>query len=186
MNKTRILCVMFLLLLIAACVPRYSIMEPKRVTIGDTYSVEPSVAWNGMTIGKMDIWTLNGQLLDMMVFASNIQDKEPLFDNEKAPTFGKDMDVIEIAELFSDSIKVEPAWEEVKISDLRAENFGPFEGFRSGIQLVSKSGLKYKGLLAGAVIDEKLFLVYFVAVEMEYYPRYIDYFKTLLQSIQKV
>lgn len=186
MFKLKIFCVIICLLSITACVVKYNLVENKRVTIADTYSVDPQVIWSGKTIDDNSMWTINGANLERVVFLNNIKDGETLFDNEKSQPFKKKMNIIEIAELFSNSMQLDGKWLKVKTLGLNPKSFGPFDGFIFESTMVSEKGLTYKGLVSGAVIEEKLFLVFYLAVEMHYFQKHIEHFKNMLSSIRKI
>ena len=44
-------------------------------------------------------------------------------------------------------------------------------------------GLNYKGFVVAGVKDKELYLVYFIASEMEFYPRYIEEAKKIISSL---
>jgi hypothetical protein len=174
------------LLPLTACAVKYSLVENKRVTIADKYSVDPQVTWSGKTIDDNSMWTINGANLERVVFLNHVKDGETLFDNEKSQPFKKGMNIIEIAELFSNSMQLDGKWLKVRTLDLNPKSFGPFDGFNFETIMISEKGLTYKGLVSGAVIEEQLYLVFYLAVEMHYYPKHIEHFKNLLSSIQKI
>jgi hypothetical protein len=186
MLKTRIFCVIICLLSLTACAVKYNLVENSRLTIAETYSVEPQIAWSGKTIDDNHLWTVNGANLEKVVFLNHIKDGETLFDNEKSQPFKKGMNIIEITELFSNSMQTDGKWLQVRTQNLKPKSFGPFDGFGFDTTMVSEKGLTYKGLVSGAVIEEKLFLVFYLAVEMHYYPKHVEHFKNMLSSIQKI
>ena len=186
MFKIKIFLVLIFSVSLAGCMVNYSLVERKSVTIADTYSVEPQIAWSGRTIDNKTLWTINGSNLERVVFLNHIKEGETLFGDEKSQPFNKAMNIIEIAELFSNSIQTEGKWLKVKTQSLKPEKFGSFEGFNFETTMVSEKGLSYKGLVSGAVIEEKLFIIFYLAVEMHYYPQHVEYFKKMLSSIKKV
>lgn len=186
MYKIKIFCVLIFLFFLAGCMVKYNLVENKRITIAETYSVEPQIAWSGKTIDNNSMWTINGANLERVVFLNQIKDGETLFDNEKSQPFKKEMNIIEIAELFSNSMQMDGKWLKVKTRDLNPYSFGPFDGFNFETKMVSEKGLSYKGLVSGAVIDEQLFLIFYLAVEMHYYPKHIEHFRNMVSSIQKI
>lgn len=186
MFKTKIVSVLIFLFSLTGCMVKYNLVEEKSVTIADTYSVEPQIAWSGKTIDKNSLWTINGANLERVVFLNHIKDGETLFDNEKSQPFKKEMNIIEITELFSNSMQIDGKWLKVRTKNLKPKSFGPFDGFNFETTMVSEKGLTYKGLVSGAVIEEKLFLVFYLAVEMHYYQKHLEHFKNMLSSIRKI
>jgi hypothetical protein len=164
-------------------------VENQRIDIAETYSVDPQIKWNQMVFpeGNHVLWTINGSNLDRLMFLSHVKDGEPLFQDQKKkkyPSYKKGMNIIEISELYSDTIKIGGA-AQVEILNLEARGFGPFEGFAFEAKRVAATGLTYRELVAGAVIKDKLFVIAYTAVEMEYYPKYVEHVKRLLGSIKE-
>lgn len=165
-------------------------VKAERAKVGGIYSVDPQIAWNGKSRGNVTFWTSNGMNLDRVVFLNNIQDGKTLFGDASSGSktshrFTSDMNIIEIAELFSTTMQTEGGWLKIETLNLKVENFGPFEGFIFDTKMVSEGGLVYKGMVSGAVIDGKLYLAFFLAPELRFYPEHIDLFRKILLSIQK-
>lgn len=176
----------------AGCAPPYTLQEAGRTAVGGVYSVETRVAWNAKSTGNATVWTDNGIDLDRTVFFNGVEDGQPLFgkssifpEDKPAQRFKSDMSIIEIAELFANTMQTEGGWFKIEKRNMKAQNFGPFAGFAFDMNMTRENGLAYKGLTAGAVIEKKLYMIFFLAPELSYYPRYIDAFKDLLSSIQK-
>jgi hypothetical protein len=162
----------------------YSLVSKGRVDIGDNYSVETETDWSGRSTGGITIWTFNGTALDRIVFLSDIEDKKTLFGEDSHHKFEKEMNPIEIAELFLDSLQTFGKWPQVKKANLRMSKLGSFDGLSFELNLVSEEGLKYKGLVSCAIIDEKLNIIYFLAPKLHYYPKYIQDYKNIINSIK--
>ena len=100
--------------LLVGCIPKYTLVENKRVDIAKTYSVDPQINWNQMVFpeGNQVLWTVNGSNLDRLLFLSHVKDGGPLFQDQKKdkyPSYKKGMNIIEISELYSDTIKISGA-----------------------------------------------------------------------------
>jgi hypothetical protein len=191
MNRGKITFISIILLIIIGCAgPRYTLVEPKRVEIAGAYSVEPQIAWNARPLNRKEsfYWTVNGYNLDRLMFFNNIKDGEKLFPSfagsRMTSPYRKGMKPLEIAELLADTTRV-MGWENLQILDMRLHNFGPYEGFRIEMRMLGNK-LSYKNLTSGAVIDGELFLIDYLAVEMKYYPKYLEQVKKLLDSIEKI
>ncbi len=185
MYRAKIIFSAIFLFFLTGCIVKYTLVEDKRVPVGEFYSVDPQISWSGKTIENKTLWTMDGANLERIVFLNNIKDGETLFGGEKSHLFKKGMNIIEIAELFSNSMQTDGKWLKVKTQNLNPQTFGPFDGFSLEMTMVSEKGLPYKGLVSGAVIEEKLFIVFYLAVEMHYYPKYVDHFRNIVLSIEK-
>ena len=186
MDKYKKFISMIALVMLFGCVQAYKQLENNRLQMGEVYSVDPKMVWNSMEIRNITLWTANGMFLDRIVFYNAVEDGQTLFkeNEEEGQKFHKDMNIIEIAEFFSDSIKSSQKWSQVEVMDLRPQAFGSQEGFMFDTKIVSGKGLIYKGLTLGAVINDKLYLIQFMAVEIEYYPKYIETVKDIMASVK--
>jgi hypothetical protein len=190
MKKILVSLFILCMFLLVGCVPKYTLVENKRVDIAKTYSVDPQINWNQMVFpeGNQVFWTVNGSNLDRLLFLSHVKDGKPLFQDQKKdkyPSYKKGMNIIEISELYSDTIKISGA-AQLEILNLEARGFGSFEGFAFEAKKVAETGLTYRELVAGAVIKDELFIIAYTAVEMEYFPRYVEHVKRLLGSIKEL
>ncbi len=172
---------------VSGCTPlNYRLVEPeKRVDLFDTYSVDPQIPWSGKILRDGILWTIDGANLEQIVFSEAVEDGESFLNDEKAPKFNKEMNVIELSEMLTDSLKIKN-WFEIKTSNLKPADLGPFKGFRFDVKMVNANGLPYNGSIAGAIINEKLYLIYYLGVSLHYYPKYINHFNGILNSIQKL
>ena len=75
---------------------------------------------------------------------------------------------------------------EVQASKLRPAQFGSVPGFRFDLTFLSKSGLEMDGLVAAAVIEDKLYLILYTGARIHYYPKYRDHVEQLLASIEMI
>ena len=64
---------------------------------------------------------MNGFGLARIVFINNIKDGETLFGDDTTNTYKKDMNEVEIAELFIESMKVFGKWADAKFGNLNIE-----------------------------------------------------------------
>jgi len=181
---------MLCIFMLVGCAPKYTLVENQRVEIADVYSVTPQIIWNQMVFpeGNQVLWTINGSNLDRIMFLSHIKDGEPLFQDQKKdayPSFKKGMNILEISELYSDTIKIAGA-AKFEILNLETRGFGPFDGFSFEARRVAPTGLDYRELVVGTVIKDELFIIAYTAVEIEYYPKCLEKVKRLLDSIKKL
>ena len=60
---------LLLALLISGCA-HYTLAPPERRPIGDLYSVESRMAWSRADEGGIEVWTIDGPLLEALRFVS--------------------------------------------------------------------------------------------------------------------
>ena len=176
-----------LALLITACV-RYSLVESEKVAIGDVYTVDAQIAWNRISEGKTEIWTVDGPLLQELRFIKGIDDGDALFRGgvgKKLPPFKSKMTAIEIKELFETSL-AQIGVARMRTLNLRPESFGPVAGFRFEFTYARKDGLEKQGFALGAVIDEKLHMIIYSGTRLHYYPKRKDDVERLIRSIRMI
>ena len=190
-----------LVLLISGCM-HYTLVEPGKTDIGTRYSVHPQIAWNKSTYGKIEIWTIDGPTLDAIHFFKGIADGETLFPSarsqynniqeERLPKFRKDMNPNEVLEFIVDSMITSgvqsPIGPSMKGTDvqtlyLRPFSFGNQPGYRFEFSFISDNGLEYKGLAAGAIIDDKLHLICYTGTKEYYYFKHRPHAEEIISSI---
>ena len=186
MKKIKIFLILVVIFQLGACAQNLSLVKTERVNINDLYSVRPNINFNQLADSKIIVWTVNGFGLDRIVFINNIKDGETLFGDDTTNTYKKDMNEVEIAELFIESMKVFGKWADGKFENLKLGKHGPFNGFKFEMTLINQEGLSYKGLTSGAVINEKLYLVFFIATELHFFKNLQNEFLNIISSIQKV
>lgn len=182
-----------LMLVLTACAG-YQLVEPKRVTVNDTLSVEPGMSWNRLYSESMPrtlaVWTADGQLLNELVFFVGVGDSEPLFPpagsptaappgaqpaaTEPMPVFRTTMSPNEVAELFEASLVRSTKSALAQVKNLRPAEFGGIPGFRFEIEFVTRDDVERSGTVAGAVRNGKLFLIFFQGTRIYHYGRYKD------------
>ena len=122
MKKIKILLILVVIFQLGACAQNLSLVKTERVNINDLYSVRPNINFNQLADAKITVWTVNGFGLDRIVFINNIKDGETLFGDDTTNTYKKDMNEVEIAELFIESMKVFGKWADGKFENLKLIN----------------------------------------------------------------
>lgn len=190
-----------LVFFITAC-PHYTMVEPGKRNIGNSYRVQPQTAWSMSTLGKVEIWTVDGPTLEAVHFFKGIADGETLLPTiygrhqsdpkAKRPQFRKDMNPNEVMEFVVDSMTtsglrspIGPNLKGVNIqtSYLRPFNFGSHPGYRFEFSYISDQGLEYKGLAAGTIKDDKLYLICYTGTKEYYYFKYRQQVEEIISSI---
>ena len=177
--------------LVAACAQFTLVEQAKRVTFDDTFSVAPQIAWSKHSEGDVELWTVDGPLLQELIFFSGIADGKPLFPaaaqakQKELPVFDEKMTALEVRDLLVATLSRRNQFS-VETKGLRPWQFGGTDGFRFELSLVSDDGLNKQGFAVGAIRGDKLYLIAFAAAEVHYYGKYKDTVESLLGSIEMI
>lgn len=164
----------------------------KRVEIGDELSVRPGMDWNRIELrGKYEYWTLDGLGLQNILFVKGVEDGESIIyrrrtgDGEKNafPVYRKGMTLIEIREL------LESTWARRGYHRLRVTRFGPSPfGDRPGFEIAftfdTKDGLEMRGLAAGAIVEDRLYMAIYSGTRIHFFDRGEKGFREIVRSFR--
>lgn len=188
--KLRFFAVPFLLA-VASCTP-IKLVEPTPQAIGQSYRVKPTAAWNGLTsvaAGPIvsEQWSKDGWLLNGMNFWHDIEEGSALFevDEVEFPKFKTDMRATEVQEFFVSS-KTKRGVEDVEATNLRPAKFGSAEGFRFDFTFLSPEGLKMRGMVLAAMINQKLQLIEYWATDAHYFEQNADEVEKIFETIELI
>ena len=183
---------LLLLVSVVAAGCAISLVEPKRTTIGDAYSVEPQIRWTSLPARSgFTVWTVDGAELEALTFVKGVTDGEVLMRGaipggpaeDKRPKFRAQMTPSEIAELVVDSFALFGA-QRIETSNLRPAKFGTADGFRFEVTWITRSGLEAQALVAGAIVKGKLRLIYYSGARAHYFQKYRDDAERVLTSVR--
>ncbi len=184
MKSRNLICLLALLL--SSCA-YYTLVETDRQKVSDVYSVDPQINWSRSKESTVEIWTVDGPLLQAIRFFDGIADGDGLFrstdPNKKFPLFRADMTATEIQELVVDTI-ANMGGGNVNASSLRPFKFGALPGFRFEVEFLSDDGLELEGLVAGATHKERLYLIVYSGTRAHYFGKHKDAVERMLSSIQ--
>jgi hypothetical protein len=158
--------------LLAAC-QSYALVEAKRVSIAEKFSIEPPTQWNSVEFlsgsSGHQVWTLDGILLDRLMIYAGVRSGEnptkfaddsseakavrPLYRSGATPT--------EIAELVQATIDLLIVSTATEVRNLRPTAFGGQNGFRFEMSFTSKARVAYEAIGIGTVKDDRLYLMVF-------------------------
>jgi hypothetical protein len=163
----------------------YTLVEPRRVRIAETYSVEPQIAWSAVASGKIEAWTVDGFFLQAVRFYRGIEDGEPLVpggpDEPRRPRFRAAMAPTEIVELFVDTFSRAAR---IEVRDLRPAPFGTAPGFRFEGSWVTARGLEREITAAGAVLHGRLHLIVYEGAALHHFGKHRDDVERLIRSVR--
>jgi hypothetical protein len=177
-------------LTLVACT-NLSLIEPKRVTLNSTLSIEPRIAWNQLgsdVFGSQPhvLWTADGELLNRLVFYTGVADGKALIAGEsrgeRPLPFRSTMSATEVMELFEATLTRLFKAKAVSARDLRPQNFGGTQGFRFEISYVGPDELERDGLVAGTVHLDKLYLIYFEGTRLYHFGKYLNEVEQIVAS----
>ncbi|MDX1593765.1 MAG: hypothetical protein R3298_05910 [Gammaproteobacteria bacterium] len=174
------------LLLLGGCATPYTLVEPGPQTVRETLTVTPGRAWNRVATpgidGKVEVWTLDGTMLNMMTFFAGVEEGEPIFvrrrlpgakEGEKPPVFRARMTPLEIADLFRDTTSVVYGTAIVETTGLRPATLAGLDGFRFETSMVGQDEVVRSGTALGAVHDGRLYMIWFLGAKLHYFERYL-------------
>lgn len=160
------------LLVLAAC-QSYSMVGPGNVTT-PAMQVATDQAWNKspQKLAGNQLWTLDGQMLNAIVFLEGIEDGKPLFKVSKKAEYGvfrSNMLPNEVMELAESSLAKIMNTSATSTSNLKPITFAGSKGFQFNYTYVTDLDVPMKGLASGAIINGKLYLILYHAAETHYY-----------------
>lgn len=185
------------ILLLAGCAP-FALVSPERQTVGDVISVQPGLRWNKMNNhnyeGKVEAWTLDGPVLNTLLFFTGVPDGEPLFtrrgagsgQQEKPPVFKASMNPIEIQELLEATIARHFQTTLAEGRNLKPVPIADGKGFRFETRLVGRDEVERAGVFVGTIRNKKLYGAWFQGAKLHYYDRYVPEFDRILGSARLV
>jgi len=170
------------------------LVEPGKVEINKIYSVSTNKNWSQFQDHEYSFlfWTIDGYTLQRIVFFKPVEDGRSLFDheswftkeNEKRPIFDSKMNKFEIKEFFENCIIWSREFTNFETPNIKNYKFGDTEGVSFDINAQNELGLKYKGFAISGIKNKKLYSIYFIATEMEFYDRYKEEAKKIISSIK--
>jgi len=184
--------------LLAGCVTPFALVNPERQTVGDVISVQPGMKWNKLTShnyqGKVEVWTLDGTVLNTLVFFTGVPDGEPLFTRrvmgsdpgEKPPVFKSSMNPIEIQELLEATVARFFQTTLAEGRNLKSVPIADGKGFRFETRMVGRDEVERAGVFVGTIRNRKLYGAWFQGAKLHYFDRYLPEFDGMLATVRLV
>lgn len=184
------------LTLVAGCATTYTLVEPRRQTVGEVISVEPGLKWNKMAYsaydGRVEVWTLDGPALNTLVFFTGVRDGEPLFvprfadktRMEKPPVFRSTMNPVEVQELLNATVTRFFRTTLAEERNMRPQTIGGGRGFRFETRMVGRDEVERAGTFVGTISNGKLYGAWFQGARLHYFARYVPEFDRIIASAQ--
>ena len=191
----KIFFIFFFLILISCEVSKaYILVEPGTVEIEKIYSVQTNKKWSQFQEKGYNFlfWTIHGYSLQRIVFFRPTENGKSLFDhdsfftkeNKKRPIFDSKMNKFEIKEFFENCIIWSREFTSIETTNLKNYKIDNVDGISFDILAKNELGLIYKGYAVSGIKDNKLYSVYFIATEIEFYNMYANEAKKIISSIK--
>lgn len=177
------------LLVLSACQTFNLAESGKPVSLAKSFSITPARDWNLHEDGKIQIWTIDGPILQRMRVFNGIEGGKPLVEalsadqDKKPPVFETSMTPIEIRDLFVATIARVNQFN-LETGDLRPESVAGESGVRFEYSYTDKNGVDKRGFVLATTRDDRLYLFDYEAVALFYYDRYLDDAEQLLKSLR--
>ena len=182
----RLVIIFAVLLSLTGC-STITLVENKQQTVAAILLVEPQLNWNRLMDGPVEVWTVDGTLLQALRFVAGVADGESIFpkrnSEQQLPVFRHDMVATEIQELVVDTVAALGAGD-LSVSDLKPAAVGVESGFQFEMKFLSLDGLEQDGLVLGLVHSQKLHLIIYSGERSYYYPKYLPQVEQMLRTIR--
>jgi hypothetical protein len=182
----------FLLMVSTVCTARpFELLPAGETAVGDL-KIDVAPGWNAGTadpklLFPAAIWTRDGPLLDRIVVYAGIGDNQPIMNDRKSvklPRFHKGMAshewmsviVSTLTSMFGD----DPA--RVETTNVRPYEFGGHAGILFEVEVTPVEIAYYKGMVAGFVVDQKLYLVMYFGADPYYYDKHLEAAQQMIAS----
>ncbi|MDN5869836.1 MAG: hypothetical protein L0H73_03820 [Nitrococcus sp.] len=176
--------------LLAGC---SSLLTSNPNQIGDAYRVEPQIEWSRQWGYKLQIWTVDGALLEQLRLYASIEEGDTLlpvtrtqagsWQGEHWPEYRQGMRAHDVMELVAATLQ-QSGSVEVAAKRLRPAEFGGRPGFRFELRFESENGLDYEGLALGMITeDERLHLILYMGAQPYYFGAYETIVERILDSV---
>lgn len=179
---------LFVCFLAAGC-QIYSMVPAERVSIGDGFTVEPSIRWNKRSADNAQIWTVDGEALQAVHFYEGLKEGDTLFKvqdtskQEKMPKYSAAMTLLGIRDFIEASI-AQTGYTNYKTTKFQPAEFAGKDGFRIEFTFTNKNGLRNDGFATGAQVGDRLYLVIYRGARLHYYGKYLKNVEDMVRSIQ--
>ncbi len=185
MKRAALIFVFSLAFFTSGCV-QITQIDPQNRLIGDVYSIDPQITWSAMEKGKNEIWTIDGINLQAVRFVKGLEEGDTLFEPEQGqelPKFQKDMRAHGVMDFIVDSLSA-TGLKQIQTRNLRPIKFGTVPGYRFDFMFLTKDGLEMNGFVIGAMIEERLHLIFYYDARQYYFAKHARHVEKLLESIR--
>lgn len=181
------------LFFISGCVS-FTAMGPGEFSTSG-FVVTTDITWNqapaeATRLSRPDsrTWTQDGFLLDRLLIIPAVPGGEPIFRqtsiSQALPLFEASMLPNEIQELVESSIVklFGEGGAAVETRRLRPQSYGADRGIMFDVEVSLSDGPDYRGLTGALVVDEKLYLILYLAAEPYYFDKHVERATRVIKS----
>jgi len=167
----------------------YSLVNPGRVEIGNTFAVHPDFSWSKFEFGKNETWTVDGMGLQSIQFTKGIKDGDTLYEprfvkeTSPMPEFDKNMSPIEIKDFIIATSTAVGALNIVE-TNFQPIKLASIDAFRAEFSYTMEDGLDRQGFAIGFVREEKLYVIMYSGAKLHYYGKHKDDVERMLNTIE--
>jgi hypothetical protein len=178
---------------LASCAAYTLVPAQSRIPIANGLSVQPNRAWAAnarVQEPNLKVWTMDGPMLDTLGFVPGLANGTSILvtpsGKEPMPVFRSTMTASEVAELFEATLARAAALGSlVKTSNLRPATFAGQPGFRFDFTYVNQTDdVDRRGVAVGAIYKGQLYLIFFHAARIYYFPSNIEEVEVIIKSAQ--
>lgn len=182
-----------LLLMLAACAPRYTLVPPGSVAVARrSLHVHPGIAWNRLPKGKHDIaweenWTQNGVALDTIGFIGALPDGRAIVRqrrkaNQQVPAFRATMSPEDLVAMIESYYRIRAG---AALFETRGVVPVRFLG-RSGLQMdfayVGADEVRRRGRAVLAVVDGRFYCLSLDGAALHYFDAALPEFDAIART----
>ena len=185
MNYRNFLFTSILAVAVAGCAT-VAVVGKGPVNIDGAYTVQNDAEWASIKIGNLHLWTLDGPALQALRFITGVEDGETMFTSnspEKLPKFRGTMNELEIVEFFQASTAA-LGIQSMNTSNMRPAQFGAKPGLRFEFDYLTKNGLGMVGFATGAVVDKKLYMIFYFGARQHYFDKRRKEAQRVMESVK--
>jgi hypothetical protein len=172
----------------------YTLVKPGTVKVGNgAMEVTPPREWNRQRrlffddVQWVEDWTLNGPLLDNMLFVTGLPHGRYLVrtnrrDARQIPRFHSNMTAPEVQAMLESAYRVRGGAVDFRTLSLQPRQFAGYAGFQFDFEFLGTDELWRKGRAAGAVTGGRLYLVMLDAARPHYFPDAVRDFEAIVET----
>lgn len=133
------------------------------------------------------LWTIEGVSLGRLETWAGLAPGQTLFemDSRTPPVFRPEFTGYEIAKMVADTVEIAIYGSDVVVSNLVSATFAGASGFRFELSYV-ENGLPMRGTAFGAVRQDKLDLMLFIAPREYYFDKYQPQVEKIFESVRAI
>lgn len=185
--------VLFVCLILTGCAEIIRLAEPGRIRAGRSYSFEIDRDWVRIPARLdetvlIDSLTIDGPLLNRVYFTGGLKSGRAFVSAQSAarpaPVFQSAMSEAELAEFVADSLFA------LGVRDVRLEAAGPARlagapGMRAMYTGARESGLRVRAMALGAIYEDRLDLIVFIAPQEHYFEAYSGHVEHMFATTRR-